>query len=149
MLASSFMSSAESRNSTNVNRVRCFHKGALIESVATEKWELVKVVCTQPYSKQYQFGLSFIKLHIAADAMESSKPKPLVPDQFLASSSTSSASPFAKFKLRTESSDSESENASSLFNRWKMAKGKDNNNGNGTTSGTYICDYRVDVLFLK
>lgn len=135
MLASSFMTSAESRNSTNVNRVRCFHKGALIQSAASDKWELVKVVCTQPYSKQFQFGVSFIKLHVAADSLEAAKPKPLVPDQFLASSaSTSSASPFAKFKMRAESSDSDSENTSSLFNRWKIAKGKDGN-GSGSTSG--------------
>lgn len=95
--------------------------------------------------------MSFVKLHIAADSMDTAKPKPLVPDQFLATSSStiaSSASPFAKFKMRAESSDSESENASSLFNRWKMTKGKDTIGQGGTTSGE--CFYaRGPPYYLK
>lgn len=117
------MSSAESRNSTNVNRVRCFHKNVLIGSATNSKWELVKVVCTQPYSNHYQFGLSFVKLHVAADAADSAKAKPLVPAGFLAaSSSTSTASPFAQLRMRAESTDSDSDTTSSLFNRWKQSK---------------------------
>lgn len=132
------MTAADCRNATNVNGVRCFHKAALIQSVATEKWELVKVVCTQPYNKQQQFGLSFVKFHIAADATDTTAPKPLVPDKFLATSATSAASPFAKFKMRADSSDSDSENASSLFNRWKLSKGKDTSGTAGMASGTYL-----------
>lgn len=48
---SSFMSPTESRNGTNMNRVRFFGPAQLQKSQAQEKWDRVKIVCSQPYSK--------------------------------------------------------------------------------------------------
>uniref|UniRef100_A0A8D8GFR0 DNA repair protein XRCC1 n=1 Tax=Culex pipiens TaxID=7175 RepID=A0A8D8GFR0_CULPI len=44
LLTSSFMSPIESRNSTNSGRVRCFTAKELVEPVAKEWWDLVKVI---------------------------------------------------------------------------------------------------------
>lgn len=45
------MSPTESRNGTNMNRVRFFGSNQLQKSTAQEKWDRVKIVCTQPYNK--------------------------------------------------------------------------------------------------
>ena len=51
LVASSFMSPLESRNGTNRNAVRIFGADKLSKIVANEKWDRVKVVCTQPFNK--------------------------------------------------------------------------------------------------
>ncbi|BFZ00118.1 hypothetical protein BsWGS_03157 [Bradybaena similaris] len=63
LVASAFMSPLESRNGTNKNAVRMFSSDKLNSVTASQKWDRVKVVCTQPFSKLFQYGLSFIKLH--------------------------------------------------------------------------------------
>lgn len=63
LVSSSFMNPGESRSSQNLNRVRIFGSDALSKAVAGQKWDRVKVVCTQPFNKNTQFGLSFIKLY--------------------------------------------------------------------------------------
>ncbi|KAH8396071.1 hypothetical protein KR222_002673 [Zaprionus bogoriensis] len=110
LLSSSFMTPIESKNSSNVNRVRCFSSDALNAEVLPDKWKLVKIVCTQPFNKHVQYGLSFIKLHVVAAA----KPKPLVPERFM----------LGQLKLREESPDSEpdAKGCSALFQRWKATR---------------------------
>lgn len=51
LVTSSFMSPTESRSGTNMNRVRFFGPNQLQKSTAQEKWDRVKIVCSQPYSK--------------------------------------------------------------------------------------------------
>lgn len=51
LVASSFMSPIESRNSTNTNRVRMFGPSDLSKTAAEQKWDRVKLVCTQPFNK--------------------------------------------------------------------------------------------------
>lgn len=51
LVTSSFMSPTESRNGTNTSRVRFFGPNQLQKSTAQEKWDRVKIVCSQPYSK--------------------------------------------------------------------------------------------------
>ena len=51
MVASSFMTPSESRVSQNPNRVRIFGSDQLSKAVAGQKWDRVKVVCTQPFNK--------------------------------------------------------------------------------------------------
>ena len=68
LVASSFMNPVESRNGQNMNRVRLFTQDNLSAAATNEKWDRVKVVCTQPFNKAVQYGLSFIKLHSPADA---------------------------------------------------------------------------------
>ncbi|XP_043113645.1 LOW QUALITY PROTEIN: DNA repair protein XRCC1 [Puntigrus tetrazona] len=70
LVTSSFMSPTESRNGTNTNRVRFFGAGQLVKAAAQEKWDCVKVVCSQPYSKSVAYGVAFIKLHSPPDASD-------------------------------------------------------------------------------
>ncbi|CAG5118440.1 unnamed protein product, partial [Candidula unifasciata] len=63
LVASAFMSPLESRNGTNKNAVRMFGPEKLNTVTASQKWDRVKIVCTQPFSKLFQYGLSFIKFH--------------------------------------------------------------------------------------
>ena len=51
LVTSSFMSPTESRAGTNTNRVRIFSPNQLVKATAQEKWDRVKIVCSQPYSK--------------------------------------------------------------------------------------------------
>lgn len=108
------MSPVESRNSDPVNRVRCFSRTALVETVveSKSKWDLVKIMCTQPFNKRVQYGLSFITLH-SSDAKDSNVSELSSVPQKL----------FGNFKVREDSPDSDSE--SSLFSRWKTARNGD------------------------
>uniref|UniRef100_A0A7N6BLH6 DNA repair protein XRCC1 n=1 Tax=Anabas testudineus TaxID=64144 RepID=A0A7N6BLH6_ANATE len=67
LVMSSFMSPTESRNSTNMNRVRFFGPNQLQKSTAQEKWDRVKLVCSQPYNKNIAYGLAFVKFHSPPD----------------------------------------------------------------------------------
>ncbi|XP_057690960.1 DNA repair protein XRCC1 [Corythoichthys intestinalis] len=67
LVTSSFMSPTESRNGTNMSKVRFFGPGQLQKSTAQEKWDRVKIVCSQPYSKNIAYGLAFIKFHSPPD----------------------------------------------------------------------------------
>ncbi len=78
--SASFMSPLESRNGQCQNRVRMFGKGQLSQEVAREKWDRVKVVCTQPFNKRVKYGLSFLALSAEEDrgkavVVEKQKPK--------------------------------------------------------------------------
>ncbi|XP_062278312.1 DNA repair protein XRCC1 [Scomber scombrus] len=67
LVTSSFMSPTESRNGSNLNRVRFFGPNQLQKSTAQEKWDRVKIVCSQPYSKNIAYGLAFVKFHSPPD----------------------------------------------------------------------------------
>lgn len=67
LVTSSFMSPTESRNGTNMNRVRFFGPNQLQKSTSQEKWDRVKIVCSQPYSKNIAYGLAFVKFHSPPD----------------------------------------------------------------------------------
>ncbi|XP_041798707.1 DNA repair protein XRCC1 [Chelmon rostratus] len=67
LVTSSFMSPTESRNGTNTSRVRFFGPNQLQKSTAQEKWDRVKIVCSQPYSKNIAYGLAFVKFHSPPD----------------------------------------------------------------------------------
>ena len=58
--ASSFMSVNEARVSQN--RVRTFGPETLEAEVSKQKWNLVKVVATQPFNMTTKFGFSFIDI---------------------------------------------------------------------------------------
>lgn len=61
--SASFMSPIESRNETNLQRVRMFRLQDLNKVTLTEKWDRIRVVCTQPFNKQLKYGLSFVTVH--------------------------------------------------------------------------------------
>ncbi|XP_045109722.1 DNA repair protein XRCC1-like isoform X1 [Portunus trituberculatus] len=60
LVSSAFMSPTESRNGTDLNRVRMFGPDKLNKNTAKQKWDRLKVVCTQPFNTKMQYGLSFI-----------------------------------------------------------------------------------------
>ncbi|CAL4069481.1 unnamed protein product, partial [Meganyctiphanes norvegica] len=72
LVASSFMTPIESRNNENLNRVRMFGSDKLNKNIAEQKWDRVKVVCTQPFNRNVQYGLSFITVSSADESSSSS-----------------------------------------------------------------------------
>ncbi|XP_050729841.1 DNA repair protein XRCC1-like [Eriocheir sinensis] len=60
LVSSAFMSPTESRNGTDLHRVRMFGLDKLNKNVAEQKWDRLKVICTQPFNPKMQYGLSFI-----------------------------------------------------------------------------------------
>ena len=63
LVASSFLTPVESRNANNLTRVRMFDTEKLTGDVAKDKWDLIKIVCTQPFNKTLKYGFSFITVH--------------------------------------------------------------------------------------
>ncbi|XP_048224782.1 DNA repair protein XRCC1 isoform X2 [Perognathus longimembris pacificus] len=74
LVTSSFMSPSESRSGSNPNRVRMFGSDKLVRAAAEKRWDRVKIVCSQPYSKDSPYGLSFIRLHSPPDKEEAEAP---------------------------------------------------------------------------
>lgn len=103
------MRPSECRDLKNTNHVRCFAKKDLVESTVSQKWDLIKVVCSQQFNSRVQYGVAFLNLYTPEkEKPTSSKPDPNKP---LAG---------FKFKLRDESPDSDGNSkGSSLFARWK------------------------------
>ncbi|GFO19050.1 DNA repair protein xrcc1-like [Plakobranchus ocellatus] len=75
LVASSFMSPLDSRNGTNRTSVRMFGPDKLNKVTANQKWDRAKIVCTQPFAKTSQYGLSFIKFHSPPEAKDSETKK--------------------------------------------------------------------------
>ncbi|XP_057348600.1 DNA repair protein XRCC1 isoform X1 [Manis pentadactyla] len=67
LVTSSFMSPSESRSGSNPNRVRMFGPDKLVRAAAEKRWDRVKIVCSQPYSKDAPYGLSFVRFHSPPD----------------------------------------------------------------------------------
>ena len=75
LVASSFMSVNEARVGDNAARVRMFTQDKLAAEVAREKWDIVKMIATQPFNKHSKYGLSFISL----TGPPKTQPKPTTP----------------------------------------------------------------------
>lgn len=67
------MSPLESREGKNLNGVRNFTVNTLSKPIAAQKWDLAKVVVSQPFNKHVQYGLTFIKFVAAPDPNEAPK----------------------------------------------------------------------------
>ncbi|XP_073468814.1 protein XNDC1N [Aquarana catesbeiana] len=61
------MSPADSKLEKNARGVRMFKEGDFLEETAGEKWDRLQITCSQPFNKQAQFGLSFIRLRSALE----------------------------------------------------------------------------------
>ncbi|CAG9772439.1 unnamed protein product [Ceutorhynchus assimilis] len=103
LVMSSFMSPIEARQSQNINKVRMFKQADLSQPERDEKWDRVKIVCTQPFNRHLQYGLSFVNLYYS-DGKSLEKPK--------------TQTTIGKFTLRPESPDNIS--IGSLFARKKL-----------------------------
>ncbi|CAB4039699.1 DNA repair XRCC1-like, partial [Paramuricea clavata] len=75
LVASSFMSPAESKSGTNNNRVRMFGLEKLSKVIADQKWDRVKLSCTQPYTKTSCYGLSFVNFHTPESTVKNGTPE--------------------------------------------------------------------------
>ncbi|XP_061097874.1 DNA repair protein XRCC1 isoform X1 [Conger conger] len=96
LVTSSFMSPTESRNGSNTNRVRLFTPNQLVKATAQEKWDRVKIVCSQPYSKTIAYGISFVKFHSPPDNSDppaATPPKLTKLGQFRVKEETPSSAP--------------------------------------------------------
>lgn len=136
LLTSSFMTPMESRNSTTTNRVRCFAANSLISPVCNEKWDLIKIMCTQPFNKHVQYGLSFIKIHCVDEddkiALANSTAQKTKCETLLGLPSNNV---FSQFTLREDSPDSDKECCSSLFSKWKQTKASAESGNSSKLSG--------------
>ncbi|KAK3590492.1 hypothetical protein CHS0354_015481 [Potamilus streckersoni] len=74
LVTSAFMSPLDSRSGTNRTSVRMFGPDQLCKETANEKWDSIKVVCTQPFNKTSTYGLSFIKFMSPSDPKEKGEP---------------------------------------------------------------------------
>ncbi|KAI3361271.1 hypothetical protein L3Q82_013454 [Scortum barcoo] len=112
LVTSSFMSPTESRNGTNMNRVRFFGPNQLQKSTAQEKWDRVKIVCSQPYTKNIAYGLAFVKFHSPPDKND---PTPTTPPKL---------TKLGQFRVKDESSSSgpSLQPGSLFFNRENATK---------------------------
>ncbi|XP_050083258.1 DNA repair protein XRCC1 [Anopheles aquasalis] len=158
LLATKFMSMVESRNSTSTNRLQCFSGPSLLPTVAQEKWDLVKVICTQDFNTRVKFGLAFITLHTSSGKKTE---RSLVPEKFqqLIKAEASKKQPdsgsaggialaaFGRFKLREESPDSDEE-GTKVFARWKQKTEINASPSSGTTS-TLLRDIKPSEALLK
>ncbi|OON14280.1 XRCC1 protein, partial [Opisthorchis viverrini] len=71
--SSSFLSPVEAKNESNLNRVRVFSGDQLTSSVASQKWDVFRFVCSQPFNKNLQYGISFVSFH--SPALSSQQPE--------------------------------------------------------------------------
>lgn len=92
------MSVQDAKCDKNRNVVRFFKSDEFTQPTATQSWDRIKVVCTQPFNKMTQYGLSFLKVHSQSEN----------------SSETKNNSVFGKFALKADSED-ESISVGSLF----------------------------------
>lgn len=157
------MTITESRVSENPNRVRCFRKDALMPEVLDEKWDLIKVTCSQGFNRHVKFGLSFVKVYTpdAASTLSSSlsvsSPLQLAknasPKEKKSCDETLGLpknNVFARFRMRLDSSDSdkESDSSSSLFSKWKQEKDSPNKaTSDHNVSGKFILDISMNFFY--
>ncbi|CAL4110314.1 unnamed protein product, partial [Meganyctiphanes norvegica] len=57
------MTPQDMRQGKNKNTVRMFKQADLCKETVKDKWDRVRIICTQPLRKTEQFGLSFFNLH--------------------------------------------------------------------------------------
>ncbi|XP_015683809.1 short transient receptor potential channel 2-like, partial [Protobothrops mucrosquamatus] len=62
----------------NRSGVRMFKEGDLLASALAEKWDRVRVTCSQPFNRHAQFGLAFLRIRTPQDT-EGSPGEPAAP----------------------------------------------------------------------
>ncbi|XP_071889093.1 protein XNDC1N isoform X2 [Anas platyrhynchos] len=69
------MTPAESRAGENRCGVRMFKEADFLEPAVGQKWDRVRLTCSQPFSRQGQFGLSFLRLRTPSDPQPDPQPE--------------------------------------------------------------------------
>ncbi|XP_050794401.1 protein XNDC1N isoform X2 [Gopherus flavomarginatus] len=76
--STTLMTPADSKLDRNRSGVRMFKEGDFLVAALGEKWDRVRITCSQPFNKQAQFGLSFIHIRTPLDPDHSNAaPAPL------------------------------------------------------------------------
>lgn len=70
---------ADSKQGIGRRSVRMFKKADFLSLAAEESWDRLRVTCTQPFNKQLQFGLSFLRVRTTEDQTEDTSGQPDVP----------------------------------------------------------------------
>ncbi|XP_040282546.1 putative short transient receptor potential channel 2-like protein [Bufo bufo] len=71
------MSPVDSRARKNYRGVRMFKEGDFLREAAAERWDRLRITCSQPFNKQEQFGLSFIRIRSTlSEEEEDGRPAP-------------------------------------------------------------------------
>ncbi|KAL5110618.1 DNA repair protein XRCC1 [Taenia crassiceps] len=65
--SSSFMSPSDAKKGVSLNRVRIFSGSELTPSISSQKWDIVRVNCTQPFNTESQYGLAFVRFYRTPD----------------------------------------------------------------------------------
>ncbi|ODM91803.1 DNA repair protein XRCC1, partial [Orchesella cincta] len=71
--STAFMSPLDSREGKNSGGVKSFSLNYLCKPIAAQKWDLVKILVSQPFNRHVQYGLTFIKFTAAPDPNEPKK----------------------------------------------------------------------------
>lgn len=156
LVSSSFMTVPECRESQNPNRVRCFDKKSLMPEALNEKWDLIKVTCTQSFNKHVKFGLSFIKVHTPDAITTSAAASPLAAvaqspkqkkscDEVLELPKNNVFSQFKMHSDNSSDSDKESEQSSSLFSKWKQSNSPQKPSANGQSRSCKFMISKTDL----
>ncbi|XP_034291804.1 protein XNDC1N [Pantherophis guttatus] len=64
------MMPADAKQDRNRSGVRMFKEGDLLASALAEKWDRVRLTCSQPFNRHAQFGLAFIHIRTPEDSEE-------------------------------------------------------------------------------
>ncbi|XP_043382924.1 putative short transient receptor potential channel 2-like protein isoform X1 [Chelonia mydas] len=77
--STTLMTPADSKLDRNRSGVRMFKEGDFLAAALGEKWDRVRITCSQPFNKQAQFGLSFIHIRTPLDPNHSQAAPPPPP----------------------------------------------------------------------
>ncbi|XP_060119758.1 protein XNDC1N [Heteronotia binoei] len=75
------MNPADAKLDKNRSGVRMFKEGDFLAAALGEKWDRVRLTCSQPFNKHTQFGLSFIRICTPPDDSSSKADLPSSPAQ--------------------------------------------------------------------
>lgn len=57
------MSFQDCQNETHLQQVQMFRASELNKVAQAEKWDRIRLVCTQPFNRHLRCGLSFVAVH--------------------------------------------------------------------------------------
>lgn len=122
ILATSFMRENDAMNQRNMNQVKCFNSALLVAETMNHEWDLVKIVCKQPFNRNLKYGVAFVTLQSPAPFKPKNESDEEMEKQEVKKKSEEKVKKFGRFTMRMSSSEEEDDTKSSPFSRWKMTK---------------------------
>lgn len=114
-----------SAQSDNPNRIRMFVTNDFCENIRDERWDRIRFVCTQPFNKHVQYGLSFVTLHSSTAI----------------AATNSSVTKIGNFAIRPEEDATDKISAGSVFSKLKPITYATNSPTTGTYNKTIHINY--------